>query len=58
VSVVANVAINVDSRNAVTKLRQVQSQSQATERAVGNLAPLLANLRQLLASSKLHGLYL
>jgi hypothetical protein len=28
VSVVANVAINVDSRNAVSKLQQVQTQSQ------------------------------
>ena len=36
-SVVANVAINVDSRNAVSKLRQVQTQSQATSQAVGKL---------------------
>jgi hypothetical protein len=35
VSVVANVAINVDSRNAVSKLRQVQAQSKQTERAFG-----------------------
>jgi tape measure domain-containing protein len=38
VSVVANVAINVDSRNAVSKLREVQSQSQATERAFNGVA--------------------
>jgi tape measure domain-containing protein len=44
VSVVANVAINVDSRQAVTKLRQVQSQSQATERAVGNLGAAVGKL--------------
>jgi tape measure domain-containing protein len=44
VSVVANVAINVDSRQAVTKLRQVQSQSQATERAVGNLGAAVRKL--------------
>ncbi len=37
-SVVANVAINVDSRNAVSKLREVQSQSQATERAFNGVA--------------------
>ena len=37
-SVVANVAINVDSRNAVGKLREVQSQSQATERTVNGVA--------------------
>ena len=43
-SVVANVAINVDSRQAVTKLRQVQSQSQATERAVGNLGAAVGKL--------------
>lgn len=43
-SVVANVAINVDSRNAVTKLREVQSQSQATERAVGGLGAAVGKL--------------
>jgi tape measure domain-containing protein len=37
VSVVANVAINVDSRNAVSKLRQVQQGAQATSQAVGKL---------------------
>jgi tape measure domain-containing protein len=37
VSVVANVAINVDSRNAVTKLRQVQQGAQATSQAVDKL---------------------
>jgi tape measure domain-containing protein len=44
VSVVANVAINVDSRNAVSKLRQVQTQSQQTERAVGGLGAAIGKL--------------
>jgi tape measure domain-containing protein len=44
VSVVANVAINVDSRNAVSKLREVQSQSQATERAIGGLGGAIGKL--------------
>jgi tape measure domain-containing protein len=44
VSVVANVAINVDSRNAVSKLREVQSQSQQTERAIGNLGGAIGKL--------------
>jgi tape measure domain-containing protein len=44
VSVVANVAINVDSSQAVTKLRQVQSQSQATERAIGGLGGAIGKL--------------
>jgi TP901 family phage tail tape measure protein len=44
VSVVANVAINVDSRNAVSKLRQVQTQSQATERAVEGLSRAFGSL--------------
>lgn len=43
-SVVANVAINVDSREAVTKLRQVQSESQATERAVKGLGAAVGKL--------------
>lgn len=43
-SVVANVAINVDSRDAVGKLRQVQSQSQQTERAIGNLGAAVGKL--------------
>ncbi len=43
-SVVANVAINVDSSQAVTKLRQVQSQSQATERAVDGLGAAAGKL--------------
>ena len=43
-SVVANVAINVDSRNAVTKLRQVQSESQATERAISGLGGAIGKL--------------
>ena len=37
-SVVANVAINVDSSGAVSKLRQVQTQAQATERAFGGIS--------------------
>ena len=37
-SVVANVAINVDSRGAVGKLKQVQAQSKQTERAFGGIA--------------------
>lgn len=36
-SAVATVAINVDARDATSQLRQVQSQSQATERAVEQL---------------------
>jgi tape measure domain-containing protein len=44
VSVVANVAINVDSRNAVSKLREVQSQSQQTERAIGGLGGAIGKL--------------
>jgi tape measure domain-containing protein len=44
VSVVANVAINVDSSQAVAKLRQVQSQSQATKRAIGGLGGAIGKL--------------
>jgi tape measure domain-containing protein len=44
VSVVANVAINVDSSGAVSKLRQVQSQSQATERAFGGVTAAVGKL--------------
>jgi tape measure domain-containing protein len=44
VSVVANVAINVDSRNAVSKLRQVQAQSKQTERAFGGIAAAVGKL--------------
>jgi TP901 family phage tail tape measure protein len=44
VSVVANVAINVDSRNAVSKLRQVQTQSQQTKRAVEGLSRAFGGL--------------
>ncbi len=43
-SVVANVAINVDSRNAVSKLREVQSQASATEKAFGALQSALGAL--------------
>jgi tape measure domain-containing protein len=44
VSVVANVAINVDSRNAVSKLREVQSQAGATERAFNGIAAAAGKL--------------
>jgi tape measure domain-containing protein len=44
VSVVANVAINVDSRNAVSKLREVQSQASATERAFNGIAAAAGKL--------------
>lgn len=43
-SVVANVAINVDSRNAVSKLREVQSQAGATERAFNGVAAAAGKL--------------
>jgi TP901 family phage tail tape measure protein len=42
VSVVANVAINVDSRNAVTKLREVQTGAKATEQAFNALTQAAA----------------
>jgi tape measure domain-containing protein len=44
VSVVANVAINVDSRGATQKLRDVQSQAQQTERAIGGLGGAIGKL--------------
>jgi tape measure domain-containing protein len=44
VSVVANVAINVDSRGAVSKLRQVQTQATATERAFGGVTAAVGKL--------------
>jgi tape measure domain-containing protein len=44
VSVVANVAINVDSSGAVSKLRQVQTQAQQTERAFGGIAAAATKL--------------
>lgn len=43
-SVVANVAINVDSRGATQKLREVQSQATATERAIGGLGSAIGKL--------------
>lgn len=43
-SVVAKVAINVDSRNAVSKLREVQAQAGATERAFGALQSAIGAL--------------
>jgi tape measure domain-containing protein len=44
VSVVANVAINVDSSGAVSNLRQVQTQAQSTEKAFGNVAAAIGKL--------------
>jgi lambda family phage tail tape measure protein len=44
VSVVANVAINVDSRGAVSTLRQVQTQATATQRAFGALQSAIAGI--------------
>ena len=43
-SVVANVAINVDSRNAVSKLRQVQTQAASTERAFSGVTAAVGKL--------------
>ena len=43
-SVVANVAINVDSTGAVSKLRQVQTQAQSTEKAFGALQSAIGAL--------------
>ena len=43
-SVVANVAINVDSSGAVSKLRQVQTQAQQTEKAFGGIAAAVGKL--------------
>ena len=43
-SVVANVAINVDSRAAVSKLRDVQSQAGATQRAFDGLGAAVGKL--------------
>ena len=43
-SVVANVAINVDSRGAVGKLRDVQNQAQQTQRAFGGLGLAVGKL--------------
>ena len=50
-SVVANIAVNVDSSNAVSKLRQVQQGAQATQRATTDLTTALT--RQSGAFSKL-----
>ena len=43
-SVVANVAINVDSSGAVSKLRQVQTQATATQRSFGALQSAIAGI--------------
>jgi tape measure domain-containing protein len=44
VSVVANVAINVDSRDAVSKLRQVETQANRTEKAFGAITAVAGKL--------------
>jgi len=44
VSVVANVAINVDSRDATQKLRAIQGQAKQTERAFGGLTAAVGKL--------------
>jgi tape measure domain-containing protein len=44
VSVVANVAINVDSRDAVSKLRQVEAQAGRTEKAFGAITAVAGKL--------------
>jgi len=44
VSVVANVAINVDSRDATQKLRAIQGQAQQTEKAFGGLIAAVGKL--------------
>ena len=43
-SVVANVAINVDSRGAVSNLRSVQNQAQSTEKAFNGIAAAATKL--------------
>ena len=43
-SVVANVAINVDSRDATQKLRAIQGQAKQTERAFGGLTAAVGKL--------------
>jgi tape measure domain-containing protein len=52
VSVVANVAINVDSRGATQKLREVQNQAQQTERAVGGLGGAIGKLATAFAAAQ------
>ena len=51
-SVVANVAINVDSRGAVGQLKAVQTQAQLTERAFGGLQQAIGALGVGFALSK------
>lgn len=55
-SVVANVAINVDSRDAVSKLRQVQSQALSTEKAFEGINRTASGLRGALAGVGIAGL--
>lgn len=43
-SVVANVALNLDTRGVPQKLREVQNQAQQTERAVGSLGGAIGKL--------------
>jgi tape measure domain-containing protein len=52
VSVVANVAINVDSRGATQKLREVQSQANATEKAFGGLGGAVGKLAAAFAAAQ------
>jgi tape measure domain-containing protein len=52
VSVVANVAINVDSRGATQKLREVQNQAQQTERAFSGLGGAAAKLATAFAAAQ------
>ena len=51
-SVVANVAINVDSRGATQKLREVQNQAQQTERAFSGLGGAAAKLATAFAAAQ------
>lgn len=55
-SVVANVAINVDSRNAVSQLRAVQSQALSTEKAFNGINRAAISLRTAFAGIGVAGL--
>ena len=43
-SVVANVAINVDARNAIQRLQQVQQEAKSTERSINGLGAVVGRL--------------
>jgi len=58
VSVVANVAINVDSRNATQKLRAIQGQAQQTERAFGGLTAAAGKLAAAFSAIQAANLFL